>query len=247
MTSLTQTHWQQAFDTLVAAGLPAALLRNMCISPEEAALIDAVIEQRRPQNVLEIGTFVGLSTGVIALACGGGASLVCIDPDLPVGVQASDELYLASLPAPERTPQPAFAGDQTALSYVRRVLAALGLDAQATLRAGFFSCYPQQGFMDQLTRLGIEPQHMPLVGAQLDCAPFDLVFVDGDHHPEAVYSDLRLCSAFLSQRGLIILHDVAGAWGERVRAGIDRFVAENPGYAVEVRGNLGFVERRQTV
>lgn len=39
-------------------------------------------------------------------------------------------------------------------------------------------------------------------------APFDVVFIDADHHPERVMADFVGIAPYMSNEGLILLHDV---------------------------------------
>ena len=79
-------YWRTLYKYFRGQGFPHTLLATMYISPEEASQITQVIEKKRPRKILEVGTFIGLSTVVIALASMPESSLVCVDPNPPVNL-----------------------------------------------------------------------------------------------------------------------------------------------------------------
>ena len=156
------------------------------------------------------------------------SSLVCVDPNLPVNVQSS-ELGLLE--------------ERGCLFFVRKMLEFFG-NHTATVLEGFFSCPPQRSFREQLLSCGIRPDRIDIVGDRVgDFAPYDLVFIDGDHFAEAVHSDLSLVSKYLSKMGTIILHDLSGKWANEVETGVRRFLQEHPAHSITVNDNLGFLKQ----
>lgn len=90
----------------------------------------------------------------------------------------------------------------------------------------------------------------PIVKARIAaCGPYDVVFVDGEHSAEAVYSDMQLASECLNPGGTILVHDL-DLDSSSVRIGWNRWAA---GHSPEWRFNtvpdstfllgLGFVQR----
>lgn len=73
-------------------------------------------------------------------------------------------------------------------------------------------------------------------------SPYDLIFIDGDHHPQVVYRDLLLATQYLGKGGLLVLHDVGRTWRNEVLIGAKRFLTEHPEYSLSVDGNLGTIK-----
>lgn len=230
--------WKDVFSFLVSRGLPETLLWDMCVSPDEAALMHDLIVEAEAKRVLEVGTFVGLSTALLAMEVGRDGSVVACDLDLPVPLQARDTRYVERFGEISDLRE-----SHSALFYVRSVLNRFGVSDRVQLLAGCFSCPPQGEFAEQIRGFGLDIDIMPVVGtAAAPASPYDLVFIDGDHHASAVYRDLSLCHQFLAPAGKIVLHDVGGGWGHEVRAGIDRFLNENPGYSLSASENIGLLQ-----
>jgi hypothetical protein len=92
--------------------------------------------------------------------------------------------------------------------------------------------------------LGDAYAQAPIIGEDIgQYGPYDLVFLDGDHHTDAVASDLNLLARYLSRNGILVLHDVSKAWGEHVRNGIASFTQEHTGFSLSTDHNLGFLSR----
>lgn len=80
---------------------------------------------------------------------------------------------------------------------------------------------------------------------------FDLVFIDGDHSPDAVFRDLILSADLLPRHGgLIVAHDYTGpeekdrpSWTIGVQQAVDRFLAVRPFKARRLAGLLVSLER----
>jgi predicted O-methyltransferase YrrM len=231
--------WEDVFAFLVSSGLPETLLRDMCVSPDEAARMHNLIVEVQAKRILEVGTFVGLSTALLAMEVGRDGSVVACDLDLPVPLQARDTRYVERFGEIATIREP-----HSALFYVRSVLDEFGVSDRVQLLAGCFSCPPQGEFAEQIRRFGLDIDCMPVVGAAAAAGnPYDLVFIDGDHYAPSVYSDLSLCHQFPEPARTIVLHDVGGGWGREVRAGIDCFLRENPAYSLSLSENVGLLQR----
>ena len=74
----------QAYET---CGFDTAAIRQWCIPELDAEmLVDATLRQR-PKRILEVGTYVGVSTLLLALATDADFTIVTIDPNLPLGTE----------------------------------------------------------------------------------------------------------------------------------------------------------------
>lgn len=222
-------YWQRVFEYYIKQGFPEALLRFVCINPYEAYQICNFIERTNPRTMLEIGTFIGLSTGVLALASPLESILVCVDPNLPVNILSERFHYCES---------------RGSLWFVRNMLEQFEKCQKTILLEGSLSPLSAD-YRDRLIEVGGNPESIALVGENIrEFAPYDLVFVDGDHHEESVYADLSLVRHCINENALIILHDLSGYWGIHVFTGMSRFIQEHPEFSFQIHENLGFLYRR---
>ncbi len=222
-------YWQKVFDYFLEQGFPEALLRFVCINLYEASQISAIIERIKPRTMLEIGTFIGLSTGVLVQTSPPDSILVCIDPNLPVNVLSERFHYFES---------------RGSLWFVRNMLEHFEKLQKTVVLEGCFT--PMSAlYRDRLLAHGGNPESVAVIGESArDFAPYDLVFVDGDHNEESVYADLSLVCHYISEDALIILHDLSGDWGIHVFGGMRKFLHEHPEFSVRIHENLGFLYKR---
>jgi predicted O-methyltransferase YrrM len=228
-------YWQMVYSYFADRGFPEVLLDFVCIHLDEANQITDIIGKKQPESILEIGTFIGLSTGVIALASAPTSTLVCVDPNLPVDIFSKKFNYDES---------------RGSLEFVRTMLEHFGIHQKVILLEGYFSC-TSSSYKARFIALGgnaeaIESKKIDIVGERAgEFAPYDLVFVDGDHSAESVYSDLSLVHRYISEDGIIILHDLdpRGYWGRHVHAGIIQFLRDHVGFSISINENLGFLCR----
>ena len=223
------SRWKTVFAHFTKQGLPSEALSYFCIKKTEAEQIGRIIEKVCPQTILEVGTFVGVSTGLIALSRVPGSTLVCIDPNLPV------ENFINAY-----MPQANFTDNRGSFDYVRGMLAHFGQE-QHTIVLEYFSPISKWR-QEKIIASGGDPEQAPIIGEKVGMyAPFDLAFVDGDHHTDAVYRDLCLLEPYMAQDGIIILHDVSGNWGEQVCTGIAQFMENHADFSLKTDNNLGFL------
>ena len=222
-------YWRMVFEYFLEQGFPESLLRFVCINPYEAFQISVFIEKIHPRTMLEIGTFIGLSTGVLVLASSPDSILVCIDPNLPVDILSRRFHYLES---------------RGSLWFLRNMLDHFEKSQKTIVLEGCFSTLSSD-YKDRLLALGGNPENIAVIGERVsEFAPYDLVFVDGDHSEESVYADLSLLCHYISEDALIILHDMSGDWGIHVFRGASRFRQEHPEFLIQIHENLGFLYRR---
>ena len=200
-------------------GFDTAAIRQWCIPELDAEmLVDATLRQR-PKRILEVGTYVGVSTLLLALATDADSTIVTIDPNLPLGTEmGSMQSDLGGLDGTARTHDVA-----------RAAARQLGVDQRIHFIEGGFATG------DTFSSSRQDPAARVAVVGPASCAefgPFDLVFIDGLHYAAAVEADLRLAATALAPGGLILMHDCIGMWGTNVRAGIFRFLAAHPEFRV---------------
>lgn len=199
-----------------ALGYPAHVVGSWAISENDIEDFVLQAASANPKNIIEVGTFVGVSTMLLALACPE-AHIFTVDPDLPLSVEMSSA-------------GSGFAGvDHRATTHdiARRVAAKLGVQDRITFVRGGFAV--GDTFSSILTKGG---ETTKIVGPEL-CAkegPFDFAFIDGLHSSEAVAADLKLVATALEPNSSIVLHDCIGFWGASVRSGVFEFLRHHPEY-----------------
>ncbi|WP_333670440.1 glycosyltransferase [Elioraea tepidiphila] len=207
------------FRQVVAAyaeeGFPHEIIGQWTLPATDVADLVRAIRTEAPRTVLEVGTFVGLSTMLIALAGGGRTRVLSIDPNFPIEVEMRGmDSRLGSIDTTRRTQE-----------IARAVAARLGIADRLDFVAGGFSSGSTFAARRQDPDLRV-----PVVGPEVCAArgPFDLAFIDGLHYADVVAGDVALASRHVGPSGVVLMHDCVGMWGTNVRAGIGRFLADAP-------------------
>ncbi|MDJ1174974.1 class I SAM-dependent methyltransferase [Roseofilum capinflatum] len=227
---------QLALAFLDQAGLNREFVENASLKPDDAEILVQLCPHKRPEKILEVGTFVGVSSVVLSL-CFPDSEMICVDPGLPTGLM--NGLCVRKFEIPDYP--------QTMLSFVEAALTHVGVRDRVKIYQGFFSCcFPDKGDRQNVTDYGVNLDHYATLGPEV-CqthSPFDVVFLDADHHTEAVLSDLLLLASHLATDGAIILHDMGeDFWGQQVREGVRQFLKVHPEFSLEQRGDLGKLQR----
>ncbi len=224
---------EQALSFLTEQGLEREFLENASLKSDDAKELISIIKEYNPQKILEIGTFVGVSSAVLGL-CVPQAQIVCIDSDLPV--EAQDCLCLRKFKISNKL---------TNLDFVAKLINYLGIAERFALHRGYFSCcFPHEEDRQKLINNGINIQTREIIGQGIceKYGPFEVVFLDADHRKAAVKSDLKLLFPYVVSGGSIILHDVGSDyWGEQVRGAVQDFLAEYQHSQFQIRGEIGFI------
>ncbi|MEC4984755.1 MAG: class I SAM-dependent methyltransferase [Oscillatoria sp. PMC 1068.18] len=225
--------YQQALAILTKKELNREFVANASLKINDAQELIALARAKKPTKILEIGIFVGVSSAILGL-CLPETEIVSIDPGLPVEIQ--DVLAVKKFQIHEQ---------RSNLYFVSELLKDLNIIDRFTLKKGFFSCcFPHQEDREKVKNYGINLDENQIIGEQIceQYQPFDLVFLDADHRTSAVASDLKLVYPYLAPGGIIILHDVGlDYWGKQVRAGVEKFLAENAQVKFESRGEVGYL------
>jgi predicted O-methyltransferase YrrM len=197
-------------------GYPAEIVNTWAIGHNDAPDLMAIAESVNPSRILEVGTYVGVSTMLIALACPG-AHIFTVDPDLPLKIEmGATGSSVANVDS-----------SATTHAIARAAAEKLGVADRITFVKGGYSV--RETFSSTLTSKGSKAK---LAGPKLckDEGPFDFIFIDGLHTAEAVAADLQLSAKHLTPTGIMALHDCIGFWGANVRAGVLEFIRRNPSY-----------------
>ncbi|HVG57612.1 MAG TPA: class I SAM-dependent methyltransferase [Hyalangium sp.] len=173
--------------------LPGLLQVPGWLLPEEAALLFSLARSAKGGRIVELGAYQGRSAVVLAggLRAQGSAER---EPLLVV------DTFRGS---PEHQPGQPFFDEATFDRVNSRV-----------------DTFP--GFQRNIARFGLEPlveawQDTTLQAAQRFRGRIALLFVDADHHYNAVRADLEAWMPFLTPEGVVVLHDV-GSWEGPTRA-----------------------------
>ena len=156
---------------------PAAVLLAI-VKPGDAHALYCLVRQHSPKVILEIGTFTGFSTSILAQAArdnGQGAAIHCIDPNLT------------------------HLGIECPLEHARQLLRQQQLDEFVTIHEGFFS-EPREAPSPQPATLGYRAADL--------LPPVDFAFIDGSHATMDVLFDVRLLLPALADHATIVFHDV---------------------------------------
>jgi len=193
-----------------ALGYPASIVNTWAIGPHDAPDLLTVAHKAKPEKILEVGTYVGVSTMLLALSCPR-ARIFTVDPDLPLEIEmGATGSSVANVES-----------RATTHAIARAAAKKLGVEDRITFVKGGFSV--RETFSSTLTTSGAKAK---LAGPKLckDEGPFDFVFIDGLHTSEAVAADLQLGAKHLAASGVMVLHDCVGFWGANVRAGVMEFI-----------------------
>jgi len=211
-----ETLHTQVLAAYEGLGYPHNVVGSWAISDNDVADFVNIVAELNPRKILEVGTFVGVSTLLMALACPK-ARIYTVDPDFPL------EVEMGALQSDTADADASI----TTQSLGARAAEALGVQERIEFVRGGFAVTDT---FSSVTRAG--GQATELVGPSLceEHGPFDLIFVDGLHTASAVAADLELAAKWLTPRGTMVLHDCVGFWGANVRAGVSAFLRTNPDY-----------------
>ncbi|HEU4683249.1 MAG TPA: class I SAM-dependent methyltransferase [Nitrospira sp.] len=207
--------YERVLSVYAELGYPRELVSHWAIPRGDVQRLLAEIDEVRPSRILEVGTFVGVATLMMASQCRDDTIVHSIDPNLPLEI----ELHAMNTPSTradvEARPQ----------DIAGRAAERLGLRHKIAFHIGGFST----GATFASTKAS-PIQTVNIVGPEVckKFGPFDLIFIDGLHYSDAVLGDLRLARSCISPRGRIVLHDVIGCWGSNIRRAVYQFLGEAP-------------------
>jgi predicted O-methyltransferase YrrM len=210
-------HFADILKIFEELGYPQALIGQWTLPWEDARTLMGIFQAAGPKNVLEVGTFVGVTTLLMALLSPEATHIHSIDPNFPL------ELEMASMKSELYDFDTSIRAQELALKATRK----LGVDRKITFHEGGFSSG------NTFASYNTSPaSRIAVVGPDVcrNHGPFDFIFIDGLHYEEDVYGDISLAAGQVTPSGVIAIHDVLGRWGSNVRRGVFRFLEEHPDY-----------------
>lgn len=211
-------------------GLPRELLESICISAEDAEALANRIYSRKPRSILEVGSYVGISTGLISLISPDNSKIVAVDPGL--SIQSDAERFGFDISKPTTF-------------YFERMIHDLNLRGRICLITGYFADLPDQMTIDFHIAYNPDMKQIPIVLERVSkMGPYDFVFLDADHHAASVCKDLEAIEGLIAESSEVALHDFTGNWGEQVREGVQRFLKNSKsGLQLDRTPTLGLLSR----
>lgn len=195
-------------------GCPEPFLARQAISPVDGRLLIEALRPQRPRTLVEVGTFVGVSTMLMALSLPD-CRIWSVDPDPQLDESWKSARTEGSFPG---APLP------TVHAVAQEAAKRLGVADRVSFVKGGFSCgdtYISAEGMGSISTI-VGPSLLDTLGS------VDAFFIDGLHYEWAVHADLQLAATRLAPQGVIVLHDSVGMWGTSVRAAVRRFLASHP-------------------
>jgi predicted O-methyltransferase YrrM len=238
--TLQDSDFEELLNVYGNLGYHRDLVTHWAIPKPDACKLLELIEIHEPKTILEVGTFVGFSTLLMAKYGPSVFHVHTVDPNFRLQVE------LGAMNTNAHDSNIEVRHQELAL----RAAQSLGLDSKITFHPGGYSTGSNYASAksDPLCTV-------PVVGRQVGetYGPFDMIFIDGLHYEDAVLSDLRLAQEFLAQKGVIVLHDVIGGWGSNVRRAVFQFLTENQkflfkhGKYSDLFDSIGFLQLEQNV
>ncbi len=188
--------WVRALRDLYAH--PISFPSSM--SPEAGLLLHSLIRNIRPRTVVEVGTFVGVSTLWMAAAIEESAT----DPGrAPIAPGQSDGIihcFDVFAPVPKAEWRDVELNEDR-LEFVRSWLTRAGLAHRAVLHRGNSSAQIR-ACRDLLRGPSIDPAN-----PERHSGGVDFALIDGDHTTKGVLRDLEAVEPVINPGGYILLHD----------------------------------------
>lgn len=220
---------EQSFKILRQMGIPKELLYSICLVPDDIKSIHDAAKDKNISSVLEIGSFVGVSTMVL-LTLFKNSNICCIDPCLSIASDA--ETYGATI-------------HESTEYFFKALSKHFGFCDKITKIKAFFSKLPDNNTIAYHLPNNPNLLKTPVISTiQEGNGKFDLIFIDADHYANSVQSNLNLTTKLLNTNGIVVLHDVYGKWGKEVQKGIKAFIDKKQEYTFYIYGTVGVVSKK---
>lgn len=240
MNSPADNHFDDSYSRILAVftelGYPQDLIGQWSLPRQDARTLMDILQDSRPKNILEVGTFVGMTTLMMALMSPPDTHIHSIDPNFPLKTE------MESMGSKLFDFDTTIKAQDLALQAAQR----LDIDNKISFHEGGFST------SNTFASYNTSPSNrISVVGPDI-CnryGPFDFIFVDGLHYEEDVFSDLALATQHILPSKCIAIHDVLGRWGGNVRRAIFRFLENRAdfhfshGHYSKVFESIGLLQR----
>lgn len=215
-------------------GLPRHIAAGWALPEVDTYDLIHVLGQRSPKKILEIGSYVGITTNLLAAFLPGDVRIDAIDPNQPLAVEDG------AMGQTERL---------TMRPFDLGLAVAKELDVEHKV---FWHEGGSSTVKTFATENGMIESTIPLIGNDVCSAhgPFDFIFIDALHYEFAVQADLELAVQWLAPDGIIAVHDVLGRWGSHVRRALHKFLTDHTEFIFshfpygEQHHALGFLTRK---
>ncbi|MFP3869144.1 MAG: class I SAM-dependent methyltransferase [Desulfobacteraceae bacterium] len=206
-----EEHYARIIEVFTAMGYPLRLIEQWTLPRNDSQTIVKLIQDQQPLNILEVGTFIGLSTLLMALVSAPDTHIHTIDPNFPLQVEM------------DSMRSKFYDSDKSVRTHdlARQAAEKLGVQDKITFHSGGFST------ANTFASYNSSPEsRVHIVGPEVcdQHGPFDFIFIDGLHYEADVFADVNLAARHVKPDGLIALHDVLGPWGSNVRRAVFRFL-----------------------
>lgn len=195
-------------------GLPLGVIGGWALPEPDTRDLLAVLLARGARKVLEIGSYIGITTNLMASLLPDDARIHAIDPNQPLHVEDMAMVQAQS------------GGEMRPFELGSYVARALGVSHKIHWHEG--GSTTGKTFATENGRSSL----IPVIGDHVchQHGPFDFIFIDALHYEFAVQADLELAARSLAENGVIAVHDVLGRWGSHVRRAVYHFLAEHPDF-----------------
>jgi hypothetical protein len=231
-----EQYYAEILNIYKALGYPQDLISQWTLPLRDAQTLMGIIQDCRPHNILEVGTFVGMTTLLLALFSSPETHIHSIDPNFPL------EVEMGSMGSELYDYDTSIKAQDLGLQAAER----LRVDKKISFHAGGFSSGNTFASYNQSPSSRIN-----IIGPEIcnKFGPFDFIFIDGLHYEEDVFSDLNLAVEHLAPSGALALHDVLGGWGSNVRRAVFRFLEKHADYSfsharyADIYNSIGLLQR----
>lgn len=216
-------------------GLQRSVIGGWALPEPDICDLLSVLMKKKPQRVLEIGSYIGITTNLMACLLPENARIHAIDPNQPLYVEDMAMVQSQS------------GGEMRPFDLAMDVARILGVAHKVQWHEGGSSTGKTFA-----TENGSSIPDIPVIGERVcnQHGPFDFIFIDGLHYEFAVRADLELAVNSLAVNGVIAVHDILGRWGSHVRRAVQHFLSNHRDFCffhfpyALLNHAMGFLTRR---
>ncbi len=228
----------EILQDLEVVGFNRKLAEYISIEEESSKRIEKIIGEYKNLNkhidvLLEVGSFIGVSTIILAYL-GADAKIIAVDPNLLVTSDAEE----FGVKQDERC--------RTYFDVIYENKYKYLLKQRIHRYDAYFSSYPSEEVVELKGKYE-NMKDISILDESVIEEKIDIAFIDGEHTEKGVSSDLLKVAPKMKDTGIMVLHDMQGYWGKRVRRGINIFLNENKDYFLKLDSNnseIGVISKK---